>query len=316
MGEKKNGGEKKKNGDGGDKKKEDNSLTVVLKVDMHCEGCATKIVKTVKSFDGVDDAKAEFAANKLTVVGKVDPSKLREMLAVKTKKKVDLISPQPSKKDDNKNDNKKKTDENDNKKKPDEKKPKDKEPPVTTAVLKLRLHCQGCIGKIRKTVTKTKGFNDMSIDEQKELVTVIGSMDMKALAESLQEKLKRPVEIVPPKKEKDGGEKDGGKADNGGGGKKKGGGGGGGGGDGGQKAEGDGGKMEESRMEYMGQPLFGYGYGPGPGFGYAYPPGPGFGSAYPPGPGFGSAYPPGYVGEQLHAPQVFSDENPNACSVM
>lgn len=77
--------------------------------------------------EGVDGAKAEFAANKLTVVGKVDPSKLREMLAEKTKKKVDLISPQPSKKDENKNDNKKKADENDKKKKPDEKKPKDKE---------------------------------------------------------------------------------------------------------------------------------------------------------------------------------------------
>ena len=132
----------------------------------------------------------------------------------------------------------------------------------------------------------------MSIDKQKELVTVVGSMDMKALAETLQEKLKRPVEIVPPKKEKDGGEKEGGKADNGGGGKKKGG------GDGGQKAEGDGGKMEESRMEYLGQPVFGYGYG------------------YGPGPGFGYSYPPGYVGEHLHAPQMFSDENPNACSVM
>lgn len=135
----------------------------------------------------------------------------------------------------------------------------------------------------------------MSIDKQKELVTVIGSMDMKALAQSLQEKLKRLVEIVPPKKEKDGGEKDGGGG--GGGGKKKGGGGGG--GDGGQKAEGDGGKMEEmNRMEYIGQPVFGYGYGFGPG------------------PGYGHAYPPGYVGDHLHAPQMFSDENPNACSVM
>ncbi|XP_024019949.1 heavy metal-associated isoprenylated plant protein 3 [Morus notabilis] len=135
MGEKKNDVEKKKNGDGGDKKKEDHSLIVVLKVNMHCEGCASKIVKTVKSFDeiqlmkthccvvwcfgggeGVDGTKAEFTVNKLTVVGKVNLSKLREMLTGKTKKKVDLISPQPSKKDDNKNDNKKKTDENDNKK--------------------------------------------------------------------------------------------------------------------------------------------------------------------------------------------------------
>uniref|UniRef100_A0A803PSR3 HMA domain-containing protein n=1 Tax=Cannabis sativa TaxID=3483 RepID=A0A803PSR3_CANSA len=166
-------------------------------------------------------------------------------------------------------------------------------PAVTTAVLKLRLHCQGCISKIHKTVTRTKGFNDMSIDKQKELVTVIGSMDMKALAESLQDKLKRPVEIVPPKKEKDAGEKGSGKGDNAGGGKKKGGGGG---GDGGQNVEAEGGMVmmdEISRInQYMGQPAFGYGYGHGHG------------------------YPPAYIGENVHAPQMFSDENPNACSVM
>ncbi|KAM6596683.1 heavy metal-associated isoprenylated plant protein 3 [Cannabis sativa] len=292
MGETKNGGEKK-NGDGGQKKKDDNPITVVFKVDMHCEGCASKIGKIVKAFDGVEAAKTEFATNKLTVIGKVDPSKLRELLAEKAKKKVDLISPQPNKKDDNnaKNDIKKKADEP--KKKPDEKKPKEKEPAVTTAVLKLRLHCQGCISKIHKTVTRTKGFNDMSIDKQKELVTVIGSMDMKALAESLQDKLKRPVEIVPPKKEKDAGEKGSGKGDNAGGGKKKGGGGG---GDGGQNVSAEGGMVmmdEISRInQYMGQPAFGYGYGHGHG------------------------YPPAYIGENVHAPQMFSDENPNACSVM
>ncbi len=31
------------------------------------------------------------------------------------------------------------------------------QPPVTTAVLKVALHCQGCIEKINKTVFKTKG---------------------------------------------------------------------------------------------------------------------------------------------------------------
>ncbi|KAL5565774.1 hypothetical protein UlMin_028938 [Ulmus minor] len=316
MGEKKNdAGEKKKknDGDGGDKKKEDSPMTVVLKIDMHCEGCASKYRKTVLGFEGVQKAVVETDANKLTVIGKVDPSEVREKLAEKTGKKVDLVSPQPKKKekDEKKDDNKKKADGNDNKNKADDKKPKEKEPPVTTAVIKLRLHCQGCIQKIHRIITKTKGYNDMSIDKQKDLITVVGSMDMKALAESLQEKLKRPVEIVPPKKEKEGGgEKEGGK----GGGKKKGGG-----GDGGQKV------VEESRMEYAGQPIPAFGYGLG----------------YPPGYGYGYGYPPGYVGENMHAPhmhaphmhappmhappmhanpmhapQLFSDENPNACSVM
>lgn len=74
----------------------------------------------------MEDTKVDSDANKVTIIGKVEPSKLRERLAEKTKKKVDLISPQPSKKDTNNNDNKKKADEN-NTDKPDEKKPKEKE---------------------------------------------------------------------------------------------------------------------------------------------------------------------------------------------
>lgn len=68
---------------------------------------------------GVDTVKPEYGAHKLTVVGKVDPSKLREQLAGKLKKKVDLISPQP----------KKEKEDNSNKKQPekakDDKKPKE-----------------------------------------------------------------------------------------------------------------------------------------------------------------------------------------------
>ncbi|BFG34497.1 hypothetical protein CerSpe_207710 [Prunus speciosa] len=295
--EKKNGdGGEKNSGAGGEKKKEDGPITIVLKVDMHCEGCATKIVKTVKDFQGVESVKSEFQANKLTVVGNVDPTQLKDKLAAKTKKKVDLVSPQPKK--DNKDDAKKNQPEkaNDDNKKP-------KEAPVTTAVLKLNLHCQGCIGKIQKTVSKTKGFHDMSIDRQKDLVTVKGSMDMKELAETLKEKLKRPVDIVPPKKEK---EKE--KAENNGGG--------GGGGDKKKKEEeggNGGGKMEGHKMEYpaglpgFGQVPYGMVYGPGFGTGYGYPPQ----SLPPPPPGFGTGY-----GYPPHAPQMFSDENPNACSIM
>lgn len=72
---------------------------------------------------GVEAVKAEVASNKITIVGAVDPSKIREKLDKKTKKKIDLISPQPKK------DNKDKEPKQDNKpkdhKSPDDKKPKE-----------------------------------------------------------------------------------------------------------------------------------------------------------------------------------------------
>ncbi|XP_022948820.1 heavy metal-associated isoprenylated plant protein 3-like [Cucurbita moschata] len=311
-------------GGGGGKKKEDNPFTVVLKVDMHCEGCANKIIKCVKGFEGVQSVKAEFEGNKLTVIGKkIDASKLREKLSNKTKKKVDLISPQPKKEKDSKP---KENDGGDNDgdqtftsnnkpdKKTEENKNKPKEPPVTTAVLKVTLHCQGCIEKIQRATSKFKGVQEMSVDKHKDLVTVKGTMDVKALTGTLKERLNRSVEIVPtknknnsdnnnddtPAKDIDKNNTEGGSNSNGAGKKKK------------KGINGNGkdkeenvmdGMMEGNKMEYMGMGIGGigyeYGHWVGVGIGYGY--------------GYDASE---VVGENLHAPQMFSDENPNACSIM
>lgn len=52
--ESKNEGEiKKKEGGDAEKKKDEKSpLNVVLKVEIHCEGCASKIIKCVRDFEG------------------------------------------------------------------------------------------------------------------------------------------------------------------------------------------------------------------------------------------------------------------------
>ncbi|XP_043703772.1 heavy metal-associated isoprenylated plant protein 3-like isoform X2 [Telopea speciosissima] len=292
MGEKENQsqneGEKKDEGG----KKEDGSVMVVLKVDMHCEGCAKKVKRAVKGFQGVEDVKADFSSNKLTVIGKVDPVKIRERIEQKTKKKVELISPLP--KDGGKDggggggDGDKKTEEK-SAKKPDDK--KIKQAPATTVILKIRLHCDGCIQKIRRIILKIKGVESVNIDAAKDLVTVKGTMDVKALIPFLKDKLKRSVEIVPEKKEeqkkeekkdkeggekkdKEGGEKKEEKKDNEGGEKKDGDGGGGG---EGEKKEEQPNKAEVNKYEY---------------------------------------YAPGYMVEYVYPPQLFSDENPNACSIM
>ncbi|RWR91587.1 heavy metal-associated isoprenylated plant protein 3 isoform X1 [Cinnamomum micranthum f. kanehirae] len=285
MGEKEGGDQKK--GDGG--KKEDGPITVVLKVDMHCEGCAKKVKRAVKGFDGVQEVKGDSSNNKLTVVGKVDPEKIRERIEYKTKKNVVLVSPLPNKdKEGGGGGGEKKKEKPDEKeKKLDDKKPK--EPVVSTIVLKIRLHCEGCIHKIKRIISKTKGVEHVAVDPQKDLVTVKGTMDAKTLLEYLKEKLKRGVEIVQPKKDDGGGDKKG-KGGGGGGGEKKDKEGGGGGekkdGDkkGGEEKKEEAGKVEANKYEYFG------GYAQYSGYGYSI--------------------------ENAHAPQIFSDENPNACSIM
>lgn len=72
----------------------------------------------------MEKVKADSDTNKVTVIGKVDPSMLREKLEQKMKKKVELLSPAP-KKDKKSDDGGDKKAENKQEKKPDEKKPKE-----------------------------------------------------------------------------------------------------------------------------------------------------------------------------------------------
>lgn len=148
----------------------------------------------------------------------------------------------------------------------------------------------------------------MAIDKEKETVTVKGTMDVKALVENLMEKFKRKVEVVPTKKDKDS-DKDGGDKEGSGKKKNKGGKGG---EDKNENIEEGEERIEHSRMEYLAHPAFGFGYGYGYNSGYN-----GHGNI---GGGYYSCVPvyPEQMHFHLHAPppQMFSDENPNACSIM
>ncbi|XVE61670.1 hypothetical protein DITRI_Ditri06bG0058600 [Diplodiscus trichospermus] len=338
MGEQKEGAkpeaEKKPAADAGTKK-DDGKVTAVYKIDMHCEGCAKKIRRAIKHYEGVEDVKTDCGANKLTVIGQVDPAKVRDRLAEKIKKKVDLISPQPNKDaaaaggggGDKKPDADKKPEEKKEAKKDDKKAPKE-----STVALKIRTHCEGCIHKIRRIILKFDGIQSVIVDGAKDLVTVKGTMDVKDLVPFLKDKLKRSVDVVPPKKDDAGEKKDGGEKKDAGGDKKEKGKEAAAGGEkkesGGEKKEGGEPKMEVSKMEYHGyaypsQPMYwseGQVYG-GPSYavegyqnhhhqdyGYANQ-----GYMHP---GYGNQ---GYMMDPRHpldAPQMFSDENPNACSIM
>lgn len=301
MGKKEAKGEDKEMKADGEKKdvsgKEDGPITVVLKVEMHCEGCAQKVRRSVKGFKGVEAVASDVSGNKLTVIGKVDPIELRGHVESKTHKKVDLVSPavavkkekESSKAEGNEGANAQKPGKGNDQKRADDKKPD--EPSVTSVVLKVRLHCEGCTQRIKKHINKIKGVESVSVDSQKDLVTVKGTMDVNSLPAFLTAKLKRGVEIVNRKKDGDGDkEKSEKKKGNGDVAKKE-----------GQEAAKNAetaaatatpaaaataatttAAMDASKTEY-------------------------YGGAY-------GNYP--YRIEMLHAPQLFSDENPNACSIM
>lgn len=191
----------------------------------------------------------------------------------------------------------------------------------------------------------------MEIDAGKDLVTVTGTMDVKELAPHLDERLKRGVEVVPPPAKKDGkegkesggGDKKEGK-ESGGGAKKE-----------GKEAPApagaekkdsrDGGgkeektkvvnaeesaapKVEISKFEhhgyYQSQPSYWYDHGQSSHYSHSYAADPyGYyhgGFAAPPAPAYPYTVHEGYphysMDPRLQAPQMFNDENPNACYIM
>uniref|UniRef100_J3N2X6 HMA domain-containing protein n=1 Tax=Oryza brachyantha TaxID=4533 RepID=J3N2X6_ORYBR len=332
------GEEKKKEKDGGDKKKDaggDKEKAaaapgpIVLKVELHCAGCASKVKKAIKRASGVESVTTDTAGNKVVVTGAADAAELKERVEARTKKPVQIVSAGagPPKKDKEK-DKDKKADSGDKKadkekggggdkkadkekgggdKPKEEKKPK--EPKEETVTLKIRLHCDGCIDRIKRRISKIKGVKDVAFDAAKDLVKVTGTMDAAALPGYLKDKLSRPVEVVAP-----------GKKDGGGGGDKKDGG-----GDffclfssGARRAAAAAASVAPAPLAdagmYQMPPQYGFNpYHGHPGGYYGGAPAPHPAAFYHPNPAAAQYQPYPY---NVHAPQMFSDENPNACSVM
>ncbi|CDY44364.1 BnaC02g03130D [Brassica napus] len=165
----------------GDKKPVDggNNTVVVMKLDMHCEGCGKKIKRILKKHKGVEDVKIDYKADKLTVVGNVDPTAVRDKVVERMKRKVEIVSTVAPKKEappPPSGDEKKVVEEKPAEKKPADEKPDGEKkvemkkdegekkapsphgpPKESTVVLKTKLHCEGCEQKIKRIVNKIKG---------------------------------------------------------------------------------------------------------------------------------------------------------------
>ncbi|KAF8667241.1 hypothetical protein HU200_052906 [Digitaria exilis] len=308
--------EKAKEG-GGEEKKEEAPPPpppppeeVEMRVYMHCEGCARKVKKILRRLDGVEDVIADSKAHKVVVKGKkpaADPMKVVERVQKKTGRKVELLSPIPPPPEEKKEEEKKEPEPP----KPEEK----KEPPVIAVVLKVHMHCEACAEGIRKRILKMKGVQSAEPDLKASEVTVKGVFEEAKLAEYVHKRTGKHAAIiksepVPPAETAAGDDKAKEEKKEGGGEEKK----------DESKDEKKDGKEDEKDKEkdaaaivaanmYMHYPRYAFpgGYYPPPPLpppGYVYQP------AYPP-------PPPSYaMHHQTVAPQLFSDENPNACSLM
>nr|XP_043606085.1 heavy metal-associated isoprenylated plant protein 7-like [Erigeron canadensis] len=299
--EKKKAEEEQKPAAGDEKKGEESKeappppppMEVVLRVFMHCEGCARKVRRCLKGFDGVEDVSTDCKTHKVVVKGdKVDPMKVLERVQKKSHRKVELLSPVPKPPAEEEA----KKPEKEEPPKPEEK--KDEPPPVITVVLKVHMHCEACAQEIRKRILRMKGVESAVPDLKSSQVTVKGTFTATELLDYIHKRTGKQAIIVKqdpdPKKDeenngkdekKDGEKKEEKKGDEGGG---------------DDKQE----MMPEDILAALEMRKNEYNYYYQPANYQMYPP------RYAPEAASYHPYPP------LPPPQMFSDENPNACIVM
>nr|XP_034603569.1 heavy metal-associated isoprenylated plant protein 19-like isoform X2 [Setaria viridis]TKW05272.1 hypothetical protein SEVIR_7G165300v2 [Setaria viridis] len=67
------------------------SITIELKVYMHCDACERKVRRTISNCEGVETVEVDREENKVTVTGDFEPEVVVKKIKKKTGKKVDIL---------------------------------------------------------------------------------------------------------------------------------------------------------------------------------------------------------------------------------
>ncbi|KAF7838790.1 heavy metal-associated isoprenylated plant protein 3-like [Senna tora] len=159
---------------------------IVLKVYMHCEGCARKVRRSLKGFQGVEDVMTDWKTQKVVVRGeKADPVKVLERVQKKSHRKVELISPIPKPPSTAEDEKKPQEKEKEKMTLPEEKKKEEEVEPKTiiTVVLKVHMHCEACAQEIQRRILRMKGVESARSDLKNSQVSVKGAFEPAKLVE-------------------------------------------------------------------------------------------------------------------------------------
>uniref|UniRef100_A0A0A9DRQ2 HMA domain-containing protein n=1 Tax=Arundo donax TaxID=35708 RepID=A0A0A9DRQ2_ARUDO len=173
-----------------EEKKPEEPQEIVLKVHMHCEGCAKKVEKSLWRFEGVENMKTDSRSKTVVVKSRTaDPAKVCERVQKKTKRRVELIAPLPPPLLPEE-----KKEEAPPPPPPEQK--KEEPPKQITVILKVQMHCRSCAQLLQKRISKIEGVESVVTDLPNDQVIVKVVMEPAVLADSIQRKTRRPSVIV------------------------------------------------------------------------------------------------------------------------
>ncbi|XP_058762266.1 heavy metal-associated isoprenylated plant protein 9-like [Vicia villosa] len=152
----------------------------VLFVDLHCVGCAKKIQRSIMKMRGVEGVVIDMAKNEVTIKGIVEPQTICNTIIKKTKRRASVISPLP---------------------------PAEGEPipevvnsqvnGPETVELNVNMHCEACAEQLKRKILQMRGVQTAVTEFSTGKVTVTGTMDANKLVEYVYRRTKKQAKIVP-----------------------------------------------------------------------------------------------------------------------
>ncbi|CAI8585734.1 unnamed protein product [Vicia faba] len=152
----------------------------VLFVDLHCVGCAKKIQRSIMKMRGVEGVVIDMAKNEVTIKGIVEPQAICNTIIKKTKRRASVISPLP---------------------------PAEGEPipevvnsqvsGPETVELNVNMHCEACAEQLKRKILQMRGVQTAVTEFSTGKIIVTGTMDANKLVEYVYRRTKKQAKIVP-----------------------------------------------------------------------------------------------------------------------
>ncbi|KAJ4726773.1 Heavy metal-associated isoprenylated plant protein [Melia azedarach] len=152
----------------------------VLFVDLHCVGCAKKIEKSIMRMRGVEGVTMDMAHNQVTIKGVVEPRAICAKIMKKTKRRAKVLSPLPAAEGE-----------------PIPEVVTSQVSGLTTVELNVNMHCEACAEQLKKKILKMRGVQTAATELSTGKVTVTGTMDANKLVEYVYRRTKKQAKIVP-----------------------------------------------------------------------------------------------------------------------
>ncbi|XP_015895358.3 heavy metal-associated isoprenylated plant protein 4 [Ziziphus jujuba] len=172
-----------------EKEKKDGIINAVYKVNMHCQKCARDIKKPLMRTQGVQNVEVDMEKGEIRAKGIFDPIKIHKQIERLSKKKTELISPkiQIKEKDTSKVDQK----------------PKETKQEISrTTSVKVHMHCEQCEKDLKKKLLKRKDIYSVKTDMKAQTLTVDGTIEPEKLINLLRKKVHKHAEIIASKPDK------------------------------------------------------------------------------------------------------------------